>query len=963
MRAVRFVFSTLVLIGLTATLAAAQAVSATTGAINGRVTDNTGAILPGVTVTLSSPAMMGTRTVVTTTEGQYRFPAIPPGVYQLTYELAGFGTIRRDEIRVTLGFTATVNVELGVASLQESVTVTGESPVVDTQSTSITTNFDAKQLANLPSARDLWAILAESPGVQMNRIDVGGSAAGTQTGYVTYGTTGQNRPTVEGIVATEGTDAAGFYYDYGSFDEVAVNAAAHSAEMPWPGVQSNFISKSGGNEFHGTFYGDYENESIQARNTDDDQIARGLTAAGGLQPSDLNRLFKYHDVNVGAGGRITRDRLWWYGSFRDQYVAARIPNFPVKPHPTRLTNYGGKGTYNLSTNNKLIAYAQAGRKHQPLRQDSFLLGNTVGINVNEDSTWEQLYWGWVWKGEWNAVVNDQTFFEVRAGQFGYNWPNHPNGTGPRFEDTGNNIITGGNRDWNRDRRRDQVLGSLSYFKDGWGGDHNFKVGGEIFRETTVDTWLDGYPGDVLHRLNNGVPTDVYLFEPGEGIVGLWTYAAFVNDTWRVGNRLSLNLGLRFDKYGGFLPEQEHPVSRFNAVAISFPAQDDVFSWNLFSPRAGVTYDIAGNGRTVVKLNYGQYWWNPGADFLFNVSPNVNGGWNKRYAWIDRIPGTTLATNGNGVWDPGEQGCTATGCTGLPVATSGGAATESLDPNLEDTYTRELAGWFERELFANFGVRTGFVWRGQRQRFQRVNTFQSFENFTVPVTVPDRGPDNVAGNSDDGPAISGFNLAPEFVGRTSNVQKNVPNSDSDFYTWEVTGTKRFSNRWSLLASYAHTWVKEFSNGYFGNTVRQNNLLVTPNDLINTDGGRLEFTTWQAKLHGTWDTPWWNVKMTPILRHQAGQPYGRTFQFGFNYGTQFVLAEPIGTRRQDNITLLDLRVEKVIRFGGTSVSGFLDVFNMFNNNAEQNITWSSGSSFLRPSNIVPPRIARFGAKFEW
>ena len=151
------------------------------------------------------------------------------------------------------------------------------------------------------------------------------------------------------------------------------------------------------------------------------------------------------------------------------------------------------------------------------------------------------------------------------------------------------------------------------------------------------------------------------------------------------------------------------------------------------------------------------------------------------------------------------------------------------------------------------------------------------------------------------------------GRTSNVQTNVPNSDSDFYTWEVTGTKRFSNRWSLLASYAHTWVKEFSNGYFGNTVRQNNLLVTPNDLINTDGGRHEFTTWQAKLHGTWETPWWDIKMTPILRHQSGQPYGRTFQFGFNYGTQFVLAEPLGTRRQDNITLLDLRVEKVIRFG--------------------------------------------------
>jgi hypothetical protein len=140
-------------------------------------------------------------------------------------------------------------------------------------------------------------------------------------------------------------------------------------------------------------------------------------------------------------------------------------------------------------------------------------------------------------------------------------------------------------------------------------------------------------------------------------------------------------------------------------------------------------------------------------------------------------------------------------------------------------------------------------------------------------------------------------------------------------------------------------------------------VTPNDLINTADGRNEFTTWQGKLHGTWETPWWEIKMTPILRHQSGQPYGRFFNFVFNYGTQPVLAEPLGTRRQDNITLLDLRVEKPFRVRGMTVSGFLDIFNMFNANPEQNITWSSGTNFLRPSNIVPPRIARFGAKFEW
>src|SRR5262245_29442600 len=207
---VRVSVLTLIAILGTTVAAAAQTTSSTTGAINGKVTDKTNAVLPGVTVTISSPALMGTRNTVTAEDGFYRFAAVPPGDYAVVFELTGFTTMKREGIRVALGFTASVNVELGVASLSENVTVTGESPVVDTQSTAITTNFDAKTLASMPSARDMWAILAESPAVSLTRIDVGGSAAGTQTGYFVYGTSGQNRPTVEGIVATEGTDAAGF---------------------------------------------------------------------------------------------------------------------------------------------------------------------------------------------------------------------------------------------------------------------------------------------------------------------------------------------------------------------------------------------------------------------------------------------------------------------------------------------------------------------------------------------------------------------------------------------------------------------------------------------------------------------------------------------------------------------------------------------------------------------------------
>ena len=262
----------------------AQAVTSGTGAVNGRVTDASDAVMPGVTVTLTSPSQMGVRTEVTDADGNYRFSAVTPGDYVVVFELAGFSTVRNEGIRVSLGFTATVNAQLKVASLQESVTVTGQSPVVDTSATSVGNTFNAQQLAALPTSRDYFSLLAQSPAVQMARIDVGGSTNGTQQGFVVYGTTGQVRVIFEGINATEATGAFGNYPDVGGMEEVQMNTAAHTAEASTPGVQTQFISKSGGNAFRGTFYGGYSPESWQAFNIDADQIARGLTAGGGLQP-------------------------------------------------------------------------------------------------------------------------------------------------------------------------------------------------------------------------------------------------------------------------------------------------------------------------------------------------------------------------------------------------------------------------------------------------------------------------------------------------------------------------------------------------------------------------------------------------------------------------------------------------------------------------------------------------------
>jgi hypothetical protein len=923
---------------------AAQTVGATTGAINGKVVDASDAVLPGVTVTISAPQMQGTQTAVTNEEGSYRFPGIPPGTYRVQYELTGFATVVREGIRVTLGFTATLNVTMQVSSLAETVTVTGQSPVVDVTSTKTSTNYDFHELASIPSARDLWAILAESPAITMARIDVGGSAAGTQTGYRTYDAQGgQHRVMIDGLVTTEGTNAIGVYVDYGAFEEVTASTAGHGADMGQPGVQTQMMIKSGGNQYHGSLYGDYQNSSLQATNITDAQVSRGI------RDKDLNRMSVYYDFNADAGGYIKKDALWWYGSFREFDTEINEPRFPVRPHQTRLRHFSGKATYSLPGNNKIIASMMRTLKIQPTRLDARRANNP--INLTEGSTQNQRHWAWVYKGEWNKVLSDSTFGEIRGGQFGYDWPLVPNAnaTGARIEDLSNSLVTGPNLDRFQARRRNQVLGSVSYFKDGLAGSHDLKFGGEVFHETFNEEYLPTSYGNLsVSYTRNGTPSEVDLLDPGAIDATLMTYSLYANDTWRLNNRLTLTPGLRFDRFVNSLPDQQHPAGRFSSVPITFAAVGDLVTWNLVGPRMGITYNVAGAGRTVLKFNYGQYWWNPSNEIATAANPNRSP-WYRRYSWTDR--------NNNGFWDEDEQGNL--------LQTQGGVASAVVDPDLENTFTRELSTWFERELAANFGVRTGFVVRQIRNQRANVDANRPFSAFDLPATFTDPGPDARAGTADDGPPINGFNLNASRLGLpTLTTVANVLDANGDYYTWEVSANRRMAGRWSLRASFTHTWNYDQADTYAGTRVRQYSLPYTPNDLIYTDraDGAFRFTNWTAKLMSTIDAPY-GIKLTPMLRHQSGDQFGRIVQVPFNYGTQPVFVEPIGSNRLDHTTIWDVRAEKVVRVQGRSVSGFVDVYNITNSNAEFRQIFVSGSSFGFPTTITPPRIVRFGVKVEW
>src|SRR5712664_3632725 len=314
--------------------------------------------------------MMGVQTTVTNESGLYRFPAVPPGVYAITYELPGFSTLKREQIDIALGFQATVNFELKVAAFPETVTVAGASPVIDTAQTRVQQNFKLEALNSMPNARDMWSLLAVTPGVAMGRIDVGGNRAGTQTGYTAYGFGAQDqqvRVLVEGINTTEGTGGAGFYFDYGSFEEVYIGTTAQGAEMPHPGVQSQFLGKSGGNRFQGAIYQDYERNSFQAAN-----IPSSYTAPTAFNNNPIkagsNEIDRYRDFNINVGGPIKKDKIWWYFSYRNQFNAVKQVNFQFdETFDTKLWNPSGKVTYQMSQNNKFIGYYQWGQKTQPNR--------------------------------------------------------------------------------------------------------------------------------------------------------------------------------------------------------------------------------------------------------------------------------------------------------------------------------------------------------------------------------------------------------------------------------------------------------------------------------------------------------------------------------------------------------------------------------------------------------------------
>jgi hypothetical protein len=948
----------------------------TTGSVNGTVTDNTGAVLPGVTINASGPAIMGVQTAVTNDQGQYRFPTLPPGTYRLEYQLAGFSTVVRDQIVVSIGFAATLSIQLQVATLNETVTVTGASPVVDTQNTTIQTNFTQEMIKSLPNARDIWALIAVAPGTTMTAFDVGGSRAGTQTGYQAYGRGGQVRVQVDGANATEDTGGTG-YFNYGAFEEVSIGTDSNDASMPTPGVQINAVVKSGGNAFRGNLYADLQHSSMQGRNVTDEIRRKGL--------GEGTRITKYFDPNLDVGGPIRRDRVWYFISTRKQFSGSNIGGFPVENPGTfefrsQLENFTEKTTYQLSQNNKLSQFFEIRRKLQPSRGAS--------STAYQDSVFKQESMSSYGTLDWNSVLNPSFFMNTRFSSWGYNWPNYAYGSGGLQQGlqhrrterlTGN--VAGAAREDKTHRRRWQLDWGGTFFKDEFlSSNHTVKVGftGEAETERYRDNgFVDEYTAQfdsAVGQADFSRPWRVVLENsPRQATNNLTHMGAYIQDQIVVSPKVTLNAGFRWDYYHVFYPDLELMPSRFRdffyagaelpngyRVAASYPdskipGRKEIIKFPAgFAPRFGVAYDVMGDGKTVLKANWGRYQSNPGPQDFINPVQRLT----STFEWLDCRTGATpiacaAGARGDGLFDITEVGT---------FVSSAGGTFNTISPDLMQEYTHDLSFFVERELMNNLGVRAGYVRKDGKNNWQEVQIGRSYAGYSDARTFADPGPDGIAGNGDDGPAFVVYDYpAGATIPASRTDLRNEPLIESWDQNLDFTINKRMSNRWSLLSSFLYNW--DHSKG----------APQTPN------GERFnerDQTNWAFKFFGTYQAPW-GLTVNPVLRYQQGVTLARLVQVTLRTGTLSYEAEEDGVYRSEDVAIFDVAVEKRLPLPGRrSVDVFFAAFNALNSNAatgqdeivgQRNVTIDGirydYNRFLRPTGVLPPRVFRLGFKLAF
>jgi hypothetical protein len=929
----------------------------TTGNLYGTVVDESGAPLPGVTVTVSG--IGADRVQFTDAQGSFRILALDPGGYTVAAELDGFGGLEYPDVAIRLGKNTDLPLTL-TAALEETITVTSESPLLDERQIRSGTNVSQIELEKIPTARDPWSILSQTPGVIVDRVNVGGSESGQQANFRAQGvSSSQNDFQMDGAEITDmrATGASPTYYDFDQFAEMSFTTGGTDVTKNSSGVQVNLVTKRGTNEFRGStrFYntaasGYFGGALKAAQPSIEGELHRsnGQTALAGA------RVRKIEDFGFEAGGAAIQDRLWFWGSWGQNNIGQNAASGTADD--TVLENTVIKVNGQLNDSNSMVGSYNNG--------DKLKFGRGAGTTRPPATTWNQRGPSAQYRFEDQHIASANLFFTgtYSHGDFGFalrargtlaNENGLDSGAKDPVRNDGiwaDNYLSGGAASPND---LFKVDGSY-FFTTGASTNHELRFGGRYrtYENNSVFVWG---PRQTWHRLDREW-TYYARDDVGDLLAdysGLW-----VQDTISLG-QMTINAGLRYDAQGGENKQYDlpaHPTHPELIPGVAFPGSDAGFSWESIAPRFGFTYALGEDRDTLVRASYSQF-----ADQLPTNSVTRLSPLGYSLALVDSVTGGLIYTNVDPV-DPLRVNSSVD--SGLKAPTT----TEIL-AGVEHSFLPELVVGFQitHRRVDDLTEAYGYVIDGSGTRrlaqgtdFQQIGTItggmpRGAGSYSVPIYDW----------LDDVEVHLGSHL-------TNGVRSR------DYLGYSLTLTKRLANRWMARGFFQYGSAEwNVPNSYFDRASRNrgqgggdvDGQLYMTRSSGSGKGQRYLQSTWTYNVNGMYQVApdrSWGFNVSADLTGREGSPIGYYRNVGLrDGGANINLVDDFNDIRLDDVNVINFRLEKEFSLSGPINLTFgIDIFNLTNQGT--GLSYNDRVGISNAGNLadnIAPRIYRLGVRLNW
>jgi carboxypeptidase family protein/TonB-dependent receptor-like protein len=937
------------------------------GTVSGTVLDEQGAVLPGVAVTLQG--VDAKRESVTEADGRFRFLDLAPGPYTLTVALQGFSTIVNEAIVVSVGKTVDLPLTMRVASVAETINVSGDAPIVDTKATGTAVNFTADELTKIPTSRDPFALMRTVPGVLVDRVNIGGNETGQQSNFASKGTRPQDAVwTIDGIVVTDmtATGASPTYFNYDNFDEIQVATAGQDIKQPTGGLGMNLVVKRGTNQFHATGRGYFDNDTLSSSNVPAELTAQGVTP----ETADHNK--QISDYGFDVGGPILKDKAWFYGSYSIQDIRL-VRQAGGLIDRTQLKDPDVKLNWQASGKDLISFLYFDGFKIKDGRSPGTtgILFDAPSATFHQDNAYTGSPLHGLWKIADDRVIGSNMFLSAKYAYYNTGFILTPESG--LDQQAGRDFTTAqsfGSTSQSVNVRPQQVVNvDVNSFLELGNAAHDLRYGVGFRRADALSSTL--WPGNGVLAIENS-PTDfrAQVFRQGLGTNRAQYLDFYAGDTISK-NRLTIDLGVRYDRQTGqALASDTASNAAFPDLVpgLSFSGYTTPFTWTNFSPRAGLTYALDDSRKSIVRASYSRYAGQLSTGVVGFTNPSSVAG-SATYRWND-LNGDHLAQANEVLTD---QFLSAAGGFDPRNPTAVTSANQ-IDPNLTAPITQSFVAGFDRELLPNLAVQVSYSYT------RTGNLFGNSTNNVTPrvgVTAADytAGP-ALTGTLPDGTAynVPTFipNAAAVAAGGSGFLLTNVPGYSTDYQGLEVGLVKRLSNRWMARVGVSYNNAREhFSStqGLYdlnGNPTRTlTEPLVDGGQFAPESGGSGSGTIfvnakWQLNLNGLYQAPY-GIEIGANGFGRQGYPYPlfRQVSLGSDQNLQVLVTPEIDSLRFPNLWDTDIRAAKELKVNTVSLRVIFDLFNVLNANTAlvRNDNIASPTFDVLAQNLSP-RIARIG-----